>query len=112
MTQQDLLGIKYEKNKYNVKGKVLTVIKCIIIRYICFFILSILFLICFWYYLSCFCAVYKNTQKFLIKNMFISYFITLIYPFLFCILSGMFRIPALKRPGECFYKFSQIIQIF
>ena len=112
MTQQDLLGIKYEKNKYNVKGKVLTVIKCIIIRYICFFILSILFLICFWYYLSCFCAVYKNTQKFLIKNMLITYFITLIYPFLFCILSGMFRIPALKRPGECFYKFSQIIQIF
>ena len=47
LTQQDLLGIKFEKNKYNVKGKVLTVIKCIIIRYICFFIISILFLIFF-----------------------------------------------------------------
>ncbi len=110
-TQQNILEIKNEKNRYKLKGKVLIVLKCIIIKFICFFVFSIFFLILFWYYLSSFCAVYKNTQKILIKNTLISYFISLIYPFIFWILPGIFRIPALKGAGECFYKISQILQV-
>ena len=111
LTQQNILEIKNEKNKYKLKGKVLIVLKRIIIKFVCFFVLSIFFLILFWYYLSCFCAVYKNTQKILIKSALISYFISLIYPFIFWIIPGIFRIPALKGAGECFYKISQIIQV-
>ena len=112
LTQQNILEIKNEENKYKLKGKVLIVLKCIIIKFICFFVFSIFFLILFWYYLSCFCAVYKNTQRYLFKNTFISYLISLIYPFVLWVIPGIFRIPALKGAGECFYKISQIIQIF
>ena len=36
--------------------------KCLLIKFILFFILNFLFLFLFWYYVSCFCAVYKNSQ--------------------------------------------------
>ena len=112
LSQDNILGIKNEKNKYNLKGRVITVIKCLIIKINSFFIGSFLFLIFFWYYISCFCSVYKKTQKFLIKNTLISYLIALIYPFIFYLLPGIFRIPALRRPGEYLYKLSQFFQLY
>ena len=45
-----------------------------------FFILIFLFLIAFWYYLSCFGVIYKNTQIYLLKNTIISFILSLIYP--------------------------------
>ena len=111
LTQRDILGIKYEKNKYNIKPKAIIVIKCIIIKNICFFLISIIILILFWYYLSCFCAVYKNTQKHLIVNSLMSFIISMLYPFIICLIPGIFRIPSLKGSGECLYKISKIIQI-
>ncbi len=106
-----LLEIKHEKNEYNIKGKVLLVIKRLIIKYICFFIFGIFFLFLFWYYLSSFCAVYYNTQVYLIKNSLFCYLISLIYPLFIYLLPGIFRIPALKGPGQCLYQISQIIQM-
>jgi len=42
---------------------------CIKIRLPIFFVLSYLFMLFFWYFISCFCSVYKNTQKILIYDM-------------------------------------------
>ena len=50
----------------------------------------------FWYFISCFCAVYKNTQKILILDTIISFILSMIYPFALNLLPGLFRIPALK----------------
>jgi len=112
LTQKDILGIKHEKNKNNLNARVLTVIRCIIIKIVCFFIFVFLFLSLFWYYLSSFCLIYKNTQIYLIKNVLISMSISLIYPFIICLIPGIFRISSLKIAGECFYKISQILQLF
>ena len=101
LSQNDILGIKQEKNIYNIKGKVITVIKCLIIKYILFFVLGIIILSTFWYYLSCFCLLYKNTQIYLYK-------ITL-YPFIICFLAAIFRISSIKQPGKCLYNISQNI---
>ena len=105
------MEIKYEKNKYNIQSKAITVIRCLIIKFVSFFVISFIFLSLFWYYLSCFCAVYKNTQKHLIKNTLIGLIIFFIYPFLLCLIPGIFRIPSLNKPGKCLYKISKIIQI-
>ena len=113
LSQKNILKIKREKNEYSLRGKYVYVIKRLIIKLILFFVISILILILFWYYISSFCAVYKNTQIYLIKNVLISYIISLIYPFITNLLPGIFRIPSLKRKsGECLYKLSQIIQLF
>ena len=110
LSQQNILQLKHEKNKSNLKARTVTIIKCLKIKFICFFIITYIFLLFFWYYIACFCAVYKNTQIFLILVMLISYLISLIHPFIFCLIPGIFRIPALKGPGKCIYKISQTIQ--
>ena len=68
----------------------------------------------FWYYISTFCAVYKNTQITLIKNTFISFGLTLLYPFGLNLFPGFFRIPSLrtkKKDRECMYKLSNILSL-
>ena len=112
LTERNILSLKKGKNK--LKYQELIVIKSIKIKYIFFFILSYLFLGLFWYYISCFCAVYKNTQIHLIKDSVISHGLYLLYPFFLCLIPGIFRIPALKQGKnnkECLYKFSKITQL-
>ena len=66
----------------------------------------------FWYFISCFCGVYKNTQIILIKDTLISFGMTMIYPFGLNLIPGIFRISALrakKQDKDCIYKLSEII---
>ena len=96
-----------------IEGKKL--IKCIYIKFILFILLDFLFLGLMWYYLSIFCAVYKNTQIFLLKDTLISYGTSFIYPFLYNFIPCLFRIQALKAKNKdrnFLYKFSQFLQIF
>ena len=88
-------------------------IKCIYYKYILFFLISFPFIFFCWYYLGCFCAVYKNTQIYLIKDSLISLAITILYPIFLYLLPGIFRIPALRseqKNKEIMYKFSKLIQ--
>ena len=110
LSQENILQIKHEKNKSNLNARTIAIVKCLKIKFIYFFILSFIFLLFFWLYVACFCAVYKNTQIFLIQVMLFSYLISLFHPFITCLIPGIFRIPALKGPGKCIYKLSQIIQ--
>ena len=104
-----------QKNENKIsRRKIFEILKCLKIKYIFFFILSFLFLIIFWYYLSCFGAVYKNTQNHLIKDTLISFGLSLFYPFIINLLPGILRINSLKtkkKDKECIYKISKIIQL-
>ena len=110
LSQQNILQIKHEKNKSKLNARIVSIIKCLKIKFICFFVLSFIFLLFFWVYVACFCAIYKNTQILLIQVMLISYLISLVHPFIICLIPGLFRVPALKGPGKCLYKISQFIQ--
>ena len=112
LTQQNILKIKHEKNNLNFNSKASIELKYIIIKFRAFFAFCFIFLILFWYYLSSFCALYKNTQLFLIKTALISYLISFIYPFIIYLLPGFFRICSFKDPGECLFKISQFMQIY
>ena len=108
-----------EKNILSLKSKYLNferknVIYRLTIKFILFFALIYLLLFLFWFYLSCFCAVYINTQIHLIKDTLISYGLYLLYPLFLCLIPGIFRIPSLatKKPDkECLYKLSGILQL-
>ena len=67
------------------------------IKFIIFFILNFILLGWFWIYLSCFSAVYRNTQLYLIKDTLISFGTSLITPFVYYFLPGIFRLFALKN---------------
>ena len=113
LSEKNLLELKKERNKYNLKPKSIVVIKLLIIKYIFFFIISIFFLIFFWYYLSCFCCVFSYTQIYLIKNTLISILISVIYHLIIYLFPCIFRICALKGvSGKLLYIVSQYIQFF
>ena len=96
LTQQDIMKLKALKKGEDIKKKLKRLRKIIIIKFILFFILSFIFLILFWFFVSSFCAVYKNTQIFLINDTLISFGFSLIYPLGYYLLSGIFRIISLK----------------
>ena len=106
------IKIKKSKRKYKKRKKKL--IKCLITKFTFFFFTSFIFLIIFWFYLSSFCAVYKNTQIHLIEDTLISFLLSLLIPFGLCLIPGIFRIPSLNRSKynkEWLYTLSKLIQI-
>ena len=114
LSEKDVIKLRRTKNKNKAFEKSYKLFKWLIIKFNLFFFISILFLIFFWYYISTFCAVYKNTQKILIKNTLTSFGLTLLYPFGLNLLPGFFRIPSLRTPKkdrECMYKLSNILSL-
>ena len=109
LSEDTLLKFKnkgYYDDIFTIKNKE---IKCLKIKSIIFFIIGTIILLFFWYYLSCFCAVYSNTQIPLIKDTFISFSLSLLYPFPLTFIPTIVRIPALRKKSTCFYKISRIL---
>ena len=81
-------------------------------KIILFFIVGLCFLIIFWYYISAFCAVYKNTQTTYLKDCSISFCISLAYPFLLNIIPAILRILSLNnKKRKLLYKIANIIAL-
>ena len=104
----ELKSGKY-KNLTEAKQKAKQIHNSIKIKLIIFFIISLILMIFFFYFISCFCAVYKNTQIILIKDSCISYGTSLIYPFVLSFIPGIFRIPAIRMKNKYLYRISNII---
>ena len=95
-----------------LESKVLEIIKCLKLKFILFYIISGIFLVFFWLYLSCFCALYRNTQYHLMKDTILSFILSLLYPFILNLLPIFIRIPAIRnKNSEYMYKISKIIQL-
>ena len=73
LSEKNILALKQENNIDKIVYYSKSIKRCLIIKFICFFILNTIFLLFFWYFISCFCAVYKNTQMILIKDTMISF---------------------------------------
>ena len=112
LSERNIIILK--KDDKNIPAKKHQTISCLKIKFIIFYSLVYFFLLLFWYYLSCFCAVYKNTQLYLIKDSLISFALSSLYPFGLSLLPGLLRIPSLRsesRNKELLYKASQIVQL-
>ena len=114
LSQNDIIKLKQEEQEENnhIEDKDIKLLKCLSIKFIIYFMLLILLLILFWFYLSCFCVVYKNTQIFLIKDTLISFGFSLLYSFGTNIIPCIFRILSLKTQKKdkvCLYKISKFL---
>ena len=113
LSQDNIVELKQEKGKSNLEKKYTRILKIILTKIIVFFALSFIILLFFWYYITCFCGIYVNTQTHLIKDTVLSLIASLIYPFVIYLIPGIFRIPALrmeKSSGKCLYKFSSFLE--
>ena len=115
LSEKDILKLKKENNLNELiqKSKKLEIF--IKVKFIIFFILSFIIMIFFWYFISCFCAVYKNTQIILILDTLFSFGISMLYPFGLNLLPAILRIVSLRDPEKnkkILYKFSLYIALF
>ena len=105
----EILKLKLEKRK--IIENSYKIIKCLKIKFIFYFLLSFLFLILFWFYLACFCVVYKNTQIHLIKDTLISFSLSLLYSLFIKLISSAVRFCSLNvrnKNREFFYKINKL----
>ena len=114
LTEKQILVIKQEKNFIEAEKKSKGIKNCLMAKLIIFFVISFLLMLFFWYFISCFCAVYKNTQVILIKDTLLSFLLSMLYPFGLNLLPGMFRIPALrsnKKNMKYLYQCSKFVAL-
>ena len=114
LTDKYMYKIKYyiENRK---KEKISKIMKCIYIKLIFFYIFTFVVFGMYWYIISVFCGVYRNTQKTFIKDSIISFCICLSYPLILYFISACLRICSLrnsKKNLKYVYKLSYMIPIF
>ena len=109
LSEDSFIKLKHIKNFEKAKKLSESIKRCLIIKFIIFIIISFILMLFCWYYISSFCAVYINTQSILFKDTIIGFLISMVFPFVLCLLPGICRIPALRaknKDKKCWYKFS------
>ena len=115
LSNDEIINFKQDNSKLNIVEKSKKLMKILTIKFVLYFIISFLFLLFFWYYVSMFGVIYKNTQLHLLKDILMSFGLSLFFPFVIYLFPGFFRIPSLlqrKNKRKCLYNFSKFLQIF
>ena len=117
LSEQDVIRIKNMKikKKKNIKQKVSVILSKLSLKFGFFFPISFIIVLIFGFYITCFCGVYKNTQIHLITDTGISFCLSLITPFIICLLPGILRIVSLKvnnKKRKIMYKIATYLEIF
>ena len=113
LTDKHIYQIKSLEINSKYKKVIIEVFKCIKIKLLFYFIFTFIFFGFYWYAVAAFCAVYENSQSAFIKDSFISFLLSLAYPFVLYTFPSAFRIFALKCKNQAWlYKLSDVIPIF
>ena len=91
LTEKQVLRIKNEETEEKANDEKKSLLKITIIKLCIFFSINIILLIFFWFYLTCFNAVYPNTQIFLVINTAISFVISNIIPLIYNLIPAFIR---------------------
>jgi hypothetical protein len=111
LTQNKILEIKSikdlnkMKNKYNILKNVLKV------KLIIFYSIHLTLFVFYWYYIAAFFSIFKNSKKYLLIDISISFSLDMIYPFLFTIFPTILRVQGLKKNIRFLYNISKCLQL-
>ena len=111
LSEKNIISLKQLKEIKNIDEKLKETIKVLKIKFILFFAFVFVLLMIFWFYISCFCAIYENTQIQLIEDTIISFCLSFVYPFVIYLIPTIIRLSSLKSKmckKECLYKLSQL----
>ena len=114
LSNDAIIDFKQSEVTGDVKKIGKKLIKKLKIKFALYFILGYILLLFFWYYISMFDAVYRNTQYILLEDTTMGFVLSLISPFVIYLIPGFFRIPALANPRKsrrCLYNFSKVFTI-
>ena len=96
LSERNVLNVKNQKTENLAIESKNHALKIICVKLVFFFIINIGLLIFFMFYLTCFNALYPNTQIYLIINTCISFFISNLLTFLYSLIPALFRNDILK----------------
>ena len=114
LSYNDMIRIKHIPDQNEALKQSIILRKKLKIKFSLFFVFIFILDSFFWYFISAFCAVYRNTQIILIENTFSSFALSLLYPFGINLIPGIFRIPSLKNYSgcsKCIYFFSKLVAL-
>ena len=97
------------------KKEINKIYNCIKIKISFFYMVTIIVFAFHWYAVTCFCAVYRNTQVIFIKDSVTSFVLGLLYPFVIYLIPATLRFISLrccKGDLNFVYKLSDIIPFF
>ena len=112
-SQSELMKVIKEKDKFSDYIKIIDIKlnklrKKLIIYFIIIFILESFFL----YYVTCFCAVYRYSQKYWLYGYLESFGMDSLVALIICIFLSLLRYLSIKKHIKCFYTLTNIISIF
>ena len=110
LPEDNILDIKKGKVAKTTEKRANDQKRMLQIKFILFFILSFLFMLICWYYMTCFCAAYRNTQYHLLKDTLIGFGTSMLSPFVTKLIPGFFRIYGIKKRSQIFFRISQFTQ--
>ena len=96
-----------ERKKLSNQMKKISNIKLIVL-----YSISGALLVLFWYYVSAFCAVFKNSQGHYFINVLVSFIICNLWPCVISLIPAFLRKKALENNSETMYNVSQILSYF
>ena len=111
LTHNSIRALRKIKNVELAKKKSVCLLRCIKLRIFIYYILSFAFLIIFGFYVLCFCAIFENTQLILVRSTFTSWLISLLYPFIICFITSLFRSLSFTCESKCLYIVKQLLQM-
>ena len=113
LNERDINKISCESNKDNRKALANQIKRITNIKIIVLYALSLLLSALCWYYVSAFCAVFKNSQGAYLINVLVSFIVLNAWPCVTSLIPTFLRRKSLDQYNrETMYKISQIISIF
>ena len=107
--ERDISKVIVEKNIEKRKALAEKAKKCANIKIIILYISSGCLLFLCWYYVSAFCAVFKNSQKNYLINTLISFIVCNLWPFVTTFIPTIMRRKAIEKKSATLYKSSQYV---
>ena len=107
--ERDISKVIVEKNIEKRKAFAEKAKKCANIKIIILYIASGCLLFLCWYYVSAFCAVFKNSQKNYLINTLISFIVCNLWPFVTTFIPTIMRRKAIEKKSATLYKSSQYV---
>ena len=112
LNDRDISKILSEKDPVQRNDKIELTKRSLNIRALIFYGISIVIVGVCWYYVSAFCAVFKNSQGHYFINTAVAFIVCNLWPFVTSGISAGLRKLSLNKKSPGLYKFSQIVSLF
>jgi len=104
--------IRNRTNKIDYLRQVNIKLKRLRTKLVVYYIFLIVLGTAFLYYVSAFCAVYRNTQKYWLFGCLETFILDFLSLFIICLFLSLFRYISLQRRIKCLFYLSRLINIF